>query len=329
MRHTPIYRPILQKALAASWRHRELWIVGALAGLAGTGSIINDVLTQARAARSISEGGSFGIPDGAASLTTALKDVLIAGPEAAIGGILLIAFGAALLVLTIVASQQILLRAAHRAATNAKPLNAKEFLIDLAHPRFLRIFTLDVFFKLISFNLMIGSAFLLVGLHSDWPLFDALFGAIFSAAALVAALVLNILCMVSLITIARDDATVPQAVVQSWRIFAKHPFVYLEMSAMLFAINFVISLAYLAAALLLFAGSTPLFALALESESVALFYALSFALVMSGALLSIGFAGFTTTFTYSTWVELVLKAQKTKITTRAVAHGKHFLTLFS
>ncbi|MBP9827574.1 hypothetical protein KBC55_00270 [Patescibacteria group bacterium] len=329
MRHTPIYRPILQKALAASWRHRELWLVGALAGLAGTGSIINDALTQARAARSLSEGGLLGIPAGATALASTLKDVLLAGPQAAVGGILLIAFGVAFLLLTIVASQQILLRAAHRAAINAKPLSAKEFLLDLAHPRFLRIFTLDVFFKLISFNLMVASAYLLITLNSPWPILDALFGAIFSASTLVAALVLNILCMISLITIARDDATVPQSLHQSWRIFSKHPFVYLEMSAMLFAINFVISLAYLAAALLLFAGSTPLFALALEAESVSLFYALSFALVLSGALLSIGFAGFTTTFTYSTWVELVIKAQKTKIVTRTVAHGKHFLTLFS
>lgn len=322
--HVSVYRPILKHALKTAWTHRELWPIAAVAGLAGTGAVVNDVLNQAKLIASLPT-SNFSDSFGDLHILTVYKDNMIfASPEqVTIGTLILLAVGAGL-VLSIAACQQIMLRTAHRAATNKTPLSLRALWTELAHPRLLRFLSLDLFLKVLVANIMIATTVLVGQLNVGHVISDAFFGVIFSTLAFCLALTVNVIIMLALIGVARKDLSFSKALVYAWNLYREHSFICLEMSMLLFAVNFFISAAYDAAILILGVPAALSFLGALESGSLITYIGVFAIVSLLVVTLTLAFAGFATTFTYSAWTALAEQLDKKAITPRVVAHSQRF-----
>ena len=322
--HVPVYRPILKHAFSTAWLHRELWPLAAIAGLAGSGAVVNDVLNQAKLAASIPS-STFSETFGRLHILEVYKDNLIfATPEqVTVGTIVLLTVGL-LIVLVIAACQQVMLRVVHGALKRRTHLSLAEIRKEFVHPRLFRFLTLDLFLKLVVMNLMIATTVLLINLDVSSVISDAFFGFIFSLTAFSLALSVNVLVMLALIGIARKDLSVNQALAYAWNLYRGHSFICLEMSLLLFAINFGISLIYDLSMVTLGIPAVMAFLAALEAGSFVTYLGL---LIVTGAVvvtLTLAFAGFATTFTYSAWTALAEHLDKKTITPRVVVHTKRF-----
>ena len=323
--HTPVYRPILKHALETAWHHRELWPVAALAGLAGTGAVINDVIQQAKLAAALPRSSFLDLFGNLRILKVYEENVVLATPEqitlASIG--LIVAF--ILLATLVVACQQIILRTAHRAATKKTRLTWREMAKELWHPRLLRFFTLDIFLKLMGANLMIATTVLVGNLQASTIVADAFFGTIFSAAALSLTLTLNVVVMLALVGVARRDYGLSEALMYAWKLYRKHPVICLEMSLLLFAVNFAMSAAYDGAILVLGVPALYSFAGAVQAGSLVNYLIISAIASLIVVTVTVAFAGFATTFTYATWTALAEYLDKRKVVPRVVIHTKRFV----
>lgn len=328
-RHIPVYRPILLHSLKTAWHHRELWPIAAIAGLAGSGAVINDLLRQAKIATTIPTLMTWLDVQRAYVLESYQSQILISTPLQAVIMSLLLIFGALTVVLLVVACQQVLLRVAHRAATKKRQLSFGELKKELLHPRILRFLTLDLLLKVLVSNVMLGSALLISFLNTSDILADAIFGTIFSAMAISVALTLNVVIMLSLIGVARTDATVTDALTFAWRLYRANPLICLEMSALLFAVNFAISAIFDGLVVLLGAPAILAFAAVLSGGSFGGFVALTTVVVLIVLFLIIATAGFATTFTYTAWTALAEYLAKRKVVPRMLAHSQRMLSALS
>ncbi len=323
--HTPVYRPILKHAFTTAWQHRELWPVAAVAGLAGTGAVINDVIQHAKVAAALPSSTFLDLFGNLNILKTYQDNLFLATPQhitAITIGIFVIF---CLLALVVAAAQQIILRTVHRAATKKARISWREMMKELVHPRLFRFLTLDIFLKLMITNLMIASTVLVGNLRTTTIIADAFFGAVFSAAALSLALTFNVVIMLALINVARRDYSVSDAVLHGWQLYRQHPLICLEMSLLLFAVNFIISAAYDGALLVLGVPALHSFANAVESGSFMQFMIISALASLVVATVTIAFAGFATTFTYASWTALAEHLDKKKVIPRITVHSKRFL----
>jgi hypothetical protein len=322
--HVPIYRPILKHALETAWIHRELWPIAAVAGLAGTGAVINDVLNQAKLAAAIPT-SNFSQAFANLHILGVYRDNLIfASPEQITAGTLILLGVALLVVIVIAACQQVMLRVAHGALRRKTHLSLSEIRHEFLHPRLLRFLSLDLFLKLMVANLMIATTVLVSQLNVGHIVSDAFFGVIFSAAALSLALTVNVLVMLALIGVARKDLSVGESLTAAWKLYRQHYVICLEMSVLLFAINFLISAAYDGTILVL--GVPAAFSLlgAIEAGSFLTYITLMAVIALVVVTITLAFAGFATTFTYSAWTALVEQLDKKTITPRVVTHTKRF-----
>jgi hypothetical protein len=323
--HKPFYRPLLKHALQTAWAHRELWPLAAIAGLAGTGAVVNDILNQAKLAASIPT-NSFSQAFANLHILGVYRDnVIFASPEQITASTIILLFIAMLVVFAIAACQQIMLRVAHRAAAKKTPLTLSDFRRELMHPRLFRFIGLDLFLKLMVANLMIATTVLLGNLHVGTIISDAVFGTIFSAAAVSLALTLNVVVMLALINVARKDATVPEALTYAWKLYRKHPLICLEMSVLLFAVNFAISAAYDGTILVLGVPAVYSFAAAVQAGSLFGYVALTALATLVVVTVTLIFAGFMTTFTYAAWTALAEHLDKKTLTPRVVIHSQRLV----
>lgn len=325
-RHIPVYRPILLHALKTAWHHRELWPIAAIAGVAGTGAVVNDLLRQAKVATTIPALMTWIDTQRAYVLESLESQILISTPAQAVIMSLLLIVGVVAVVLLVVACQQVLLRVTHRAATKKRHLHFGELKKELWHPRLLRFLTLDLLLKVLVSNIMLGSALLISFLNTSNVIADAVFGTIFSALAISVALTLNVVIMLSLVGVARADATVSDAITFAWRLYRANPLICLEMSALLFAVNFVISAAFDGIIVLLGVPAVLAFAAVVSGGSFASFVILTTIVVLVVVFLTVAAAGFATTFTYAAWTALAEYLAKRKIVPRMVAHSQRALS---
>lgn len=328
LKHTPVYRPILKHALETAWTHRELWPLAAVAGLAGTGAVINDILNQAKLAVSIPTGNFSDAWHNSAALNAYKDQIILASPGQITLGTILLCLVAGLVLLAVAACQQIMLRVAHRAATKQAPITWKEVRRELLHPRLLRFLSLDLFLKLVVFNLMIATTILLSSLDIGAVVSDAFFGVIFSVLVFTLALSLNIIVMLALIGVARKDLSFANSLTYSFKLFRKHAWICLEMAGLLFAINFLISAAYNGTILVLGIPAAYSFLAALETGSSIVYFSLMAIVALLVATVTLAFAGFATTFTYSAWTALAEHLDKKSLAPRAVVHTKRFFQTF-
>lgn len=323
--HVPVYRPILKHALETAWTHRELWPIAAVAGLAGTGAVVNDVLNQAKLAAALPSSDFSQIFENLRILKAYQENVIFATPEQITVGTIILVVVAASLALAIAASQQIMLRVAHRATIKKTRVELKEIRHELWHPRLFRFLGLDLLLKLMVANLMLATTVLVSSLNIATIFTDAFFGSIFSVMAFSLALTLNVLAMLSLIGVARKDLGFSAAITYAWKLYRGNWLLCLEMSALLFAINFLISAAYDGTILILGVPAALSFLGAVEAGSFATYVGLMALTALVVVAVTLAFAGFATTFTYTAWVALAEKLDKRAISPRMVEHGKRFV----
>ncbi|HRH31854.1 MAG TPA: hypothetical protein PLK06_00860 [bacterium] len=326
--HTPVYRPILKHALETAWTHRELWPIAAVAGLAGTGAVVNDVLNQAKLAAALPTTDFSRTFENLHILKVYQDNLIFASPEQITVGTLILAAIAILIVLAIAASQQIMLRVAHKATVKKTRVELKEIRHELAHPRLFRFLGLDLLLKLMVANLMIATTVLVSNLNVAHVVSDAFFGGVFSIVAFCLALTLNVLVMLSLIGVARKDLGFSAAIGYAWNLYRTHWFICLEMSVILFAANFLISAAYDGTILALGVPAALSFLAALETGSLLAYVSVVTIVAVVVVAITLAFAGFATTFTYTAWIALAEKLDKRAITPRVVAHGSRFIDTF-
>jgi hypothetical protein len=322
--HVPVYRPILKHALETAWIHRELWPIAAVAGLAGTGAVVNDVLNQAKLAASFPT-SRFSEAFGNLHILGVYRDNLIfATPEQVTIGTLILLLIAAIIVIAIAACQQVILRVAHSALRRKTHLTLTEVRHEFVHPRIFRFLSLDLFLKLAVINLMIATTVLVSNLNVGHIVSDAFFGVIFSAAAFSLALSFNVIVVLALIGVARKDMGLGESLAYAWKLYRQHSMIFFEMSLLLFATNFLISAAYDGTILALGVPAVLSFIGALEAGSFMAYIGLVAITVMAVVVITVAFAGFATTFTYAAWMALVEHLDKKTITPRTIVHTKRF-----
>ncbi|MFZ2681798.1 MAG: hypothetical protein WAZ14_01765 [Patescibacteria group bacterium] len=323
--HIPIYRPILKHALDTAWIHRELWPIAAIAGLAGTGSVINDVLNQAKLVSSIPD-SSFNQIFGNLHVLGVYRDNLLSASAGQITVATLGILGLSLvLAVTIASCQQLMLGVAHAALKSKKHLTLRDLASEFKPKKVLRFLQLDLILKLLVANITIGTTLLVASLNVGHVISDAVFGVIFTSFAIALALTINILIMVALVSVTKHNSTMSEALFSAWKLLRRYPAVCLEMTAVLFAVNFTMSAAYSGVILLLGVPAVLGFTAALNTGSLLLYLLVLTASILIAVTVTLAFAGFTTTFTYSAWTALVEQLSKKSITPRSVVHTKRLL----
>ncbi|MFA5945969.1 MAG: hypothetical protein WC802_03620 [Patescibacteria group bacterium] len=325
----PLYRPILSRALSTAWLHRELWPLAAIAGIAGTGTVLNDVLSQANTALAFPESA-----DGAVGFVSFLQiyfsHLMAATPTNAIisfflfSGIFLVFF------FLVIGAQHTLLRALHRAATNKAVVPLKTLVAEARHPRFIRMFVINVFFKLLIVNTLLVGTMLLHTFDINGVVADAFFGFIFACTIVAVVLFFNVLSVLTLIEAAKDDTGMVASMEKAWKMIAKNPLVCLEMSAMLFGADLIFTVIYIILMVLLAVPFAVLLAVAVGVGSLGAISAVSLGFILMLLTLTISSAGFMTTFTFSAWTELAYKLAKAKaVTARVHQHAARLLAHFT
>lgn len=324
-KHVPIYRPIFKQALGTAWKHRELWPIAAIAGIAGTGVVINDLLSQAKLATALPASGLRGLIANQKLVSLSWDQVFhVSLSNLTLSAVIALVVVVALLYV-IIACQQVMLRVVHGAMKRSSHLHWPELKQAFLHPRTWRFFTLDLATKLFVTNLMIAASTLLILLRVNMNIFDGLFGVIFMTGVVTIALSVNILVMLALIGVTRQDLSLGQALSYAWHTYTNNTAVCLEMSMMLFGINFLLSTAYQGTLVIMGIPTVFTFVAALTSGSWVL-YSLLVAIVAALFLtITLAFAGFATTFTYATWVDLAERLSKKTVTPRMIAHTKHLM----
>jgi|GEM_PF-1503823 hypothetical protein len=326
----PVYRPILKKAFATAWFHRELWPLAAIAGILGTGTAVNDILAFIRNTV-LSQSGSSAASTDVYVVFQGYFNLFIGGNLQYALGSFLIFFGLCLMGLVILlGSQHAILRTVHRAAAKKQKVSARVLVNEMSHMRFRRLFVLNAFFKLLTVNLLVATGFLLANLSAETVVTDAAFGFIFALFSLGVILVLNIIGVFSLIAVTRDNASTTDALEEAVETFSSHPIVSLEMSVILFGLNFCFTVLYIAVLLMSITPALSLLSSAIETGSLITVSAVSIFTLLVFFMFTIAFGGFVTAFTYSAWTELSYKIMRVKkLHPRLHLHGKRLLEHFS
>jgi len=323
-RNSSFFRPLVGNAIAHAWYHRELWPIAAIAGLAGIGAGINDVLTQARLSSTLPGTDPLTLITSVSFTRDMLANIVLQGPNAIILTTLLTLLFGLFCVLLISWSQHIILRASHHAITQKKPLSLNELAKDAAHPRIIRILTIDAFIKILILNVIIITGILVSGLNPAQSFFDALFGTIFSGFTIAFAFALNIWGMLSLILVVKKNVSVTTALGNALKTLKKHPIACIELSLLLFAATFGISLIAIAGLILIGSLSIPLFSIMISEGTMLGITIVTFCTVLLGATWAIAGAGFSTLVTYLSWTTLTesLESLKESSSSRSAVHTK-------
>lgn len=323
-RRTSFFRPLVGDAIAHAWYHRELWPIAAIAGMAGIGAGINDVLTQARLSSTLPGVDPLTLITSVSFTRGLLENIVVQGPKAVILTVILTIFFGTLCALLLAWSQHITLRASHHAITQKKPLTLNELAKDAAHPRILRILTIDAFIKVLILNVIIVASVLISGLNPSQYFFDALFGTLFSGFMIALAFALNIWGMLALIFIVKKNVTITTALGNALKLLKHHPVACIELSLLLFAATFAISLVAIVGLILIGSLSIPFFSIMISQGTMLGITIVTFCTVVLGTTWAIAGAGFSTLVTYLSWTTLSesLESQKTSSVSRGAVHVK-------
>lgn len=323
-RSSSFFRPLVGNAITHAWYHRELWPIAAIAGMAGIGAGINDVLTQARLSSALPGTDPLTLITSVSFTRDLLANIVLQGPRAIILTTLLTLLFGLLCALLLSWSQHIILRASHHAITQKKPLSLNELAKDAAHPRIVRILTIDAFIKILILNVIIITGILVSGLNPMYSFFDALFGTIFSGFTIAFAFALNIWGMLSLILIVKKSMSATAALGSALRMLRKHPVACIELSLLLFAATFGISLVAIVGLILIGSLSIPFFSIMISQGTLLGITIVTFCTVLLGTTWAVAAAGFSTLVTYLSWTTLTetLESLKTSSTSRSAVHAK-------
>ncbi len=316
----PIYRPMLWHALKTAWGHKELWPLAVLAGVAGSGVIVNDLLQQAQFALHPSSsalnaiGGDIGLfiqRYAALVLSSGTASILYATL-----GLILILIGCTYLV---VLCQQMLIVTLDRALHQKVRLTGRDLLRSLKHHHLLRILGVNLIFHVAIFLVLGGGAMLLRYLPIELAS-GATVAILLLAIILFAAFVLNIVEMFTLIAVGKEHVSITRGFKEGVQRFLRHPLVACEMSILIFAANLGLSIAYLFGLAALSIPFGLLFAEALGNNSMVQMAVIAFVGAISTLFYTLCAVGFMTTFTYCTWMNLAEYLNKKPFTSRFHHH---------
>lgn len=291
-------------ALVAAWNHKELWPFAVLAGFAGTGVVVNDLVQQA----------SFALTPGA-TLTTFfggnalsfvlsyLRLIIVSGPHHLVQSILGIVALLCGTMFIIVLCQQLVLASMHRVAHQKKRLTGRDLLRALHHHHFLRILGVDLLFHMVIFLVLGGCGVLLRAL----PLSSVSGGAVallLIAATLFVTFVLNVILMLTLVAVGENHVPIIDGIQEGILRFMRHPLVATEVALLVFAANFALTMGYLLGLVILSIPIGLLFAEAFSKAMAGMMIAVAFFGALLVVMFTVLMAGFMTTFTYAVWTLL-------------------------
>lgn len=323
---SPIYRPMLWRALQTAWSHKELWPFAVLAGLAGTGVVVNDLLQQAEIALTpgINVMNAIG-GDFAMFIRNYAGLILSSGTSqiltATLGICAVIAGGAFLITLC----QQVLIVAMHRSVHRKKRLTGRDLLRALHHHHFLRILGVDLLFHVGIFIVLGGGGTLI----RDLPASDPAGGAVailLAAATLFAAFVLNVIAMLTLIAVGQEHVSILDGIQEGCARFMRHPLVACEVALLVFAANLALTIAFFFGLTILALPTGFLFAEALAQGSLGIMIGIALVGTFAAMVFTICMAGFMTTFTYAVWTLLAEYLDRAPFGSRFHHHTRRTLS---
>lgn len=321
------FRPLVGNAVSHAWYHRELWPIAAIAGLAGIGAAINDVLTQARLSSTLPGTDPLTLITSISFTRDMLENIVLQGPRAIILTTLITIAVGVFFALLLAWCQHITLRASHHAVQSKQPLSLQELAKDAAHPRILRILTIDVLVKVLILNVVIIASMLISALNPAASFFDAFFGTIFSAFTIFIAFVINIVGMLALIHVVKKNGSAVAGLETAWATLRTHPIACIELSILLFALTFALSIIAIVGLVLIGSLSIPFFGLMISQGTLLGITFVTFCAVLVGSIWAVALAGFSTLVTYLSWTSLTetLESTKKPHASRGAAHVKRTL----
>ncbi|MBU1126454.1 MAG: hypothetical protein ABH826_02555 [Patescibacteria group bacterium] len=308
-----VYGGFLSKSWQATWSHKQLWLIAAIAGLANTGAIFSRVINnlwRVRPASSISFESLQQSFNAFPWITSYFKALITLDTIRIVVTLFIICIIFAAIVFCIIAAQQIILHHAKKVARSKKCFSLTTLRKDLRHLHFWRIFSIDALVFLATIILQLVATIPLVYLLSSSLLLDA---AVFVGLYLIIlplGFIINALGMFTLINCVRYDEGIIVAYRASWQLLKKHWLVIFELAIILYIINLV-GLILLKLMLALLAVPLGLLTFASLSSGGIL---LMMAITITGAILAATIAtlilGAMTMFNYSVWMQLVNRFEK-------------------
>jgi hypothetical protein len=314
-----LYGQMMLRAWSTAWGHKELWLLAALAGLANTGTVFQNVFEtfwHVSPQKIISWTTIEEFFSGWPWLRTYLNALMLESP---------LRIG---VTVGILGSQQLILTAATRGAKNKTHLTFRELAKYLRHLHFVRLLAVNIG-AVLATTILFGltalalSLLLTASLEINFFVYLAVYTLI-----LPLALLANLLAMLCLVNVIRKNEGLIAAWHHSVRALRQHWLFLCELSLVLFIVNFLASTVLAA----IFIGATlclsVLAALALKAGSLLMMAIISVFTAALGALLIIAFGGLSTLFNYSVWAEASERTEKTSLLPALEHAVRHFLKPF-
>lgn len=309
--YVPVYRKLLWRAAKTTWHHKALWFIGFFAGLAMTGAVTNDVL---QLAPKMAPGGlswqtlqqswdSFSF--GQTFLAT-----LVTGEPGQVFVTLAVAVCAFLsFIFLVLVAQHLVIAHVHRAATDKKRRTLRTLVKELEGIHVGRIFAVDILGRLALLITLLLGALLLRNILSIATPSTQIFAALgVYALALPAAFVINAISMTALIHVVRKNDSLGASLQSASTFFSKHWLAAVEFSAILFLVNFAMSLVTLAGLYL-----ASLIVLAMFTTAASSLPLMLAAITLTGIIilfLIVVLGGMITTFNYAAWTEFLERFER-------------------
>lgn len=325
-----LYASFMRRAWGTSWRHKELWFVAALAGLANTGTVFQNVFEtfwrvapQKFISWTTIEETWQRIP----WLASYFKILVIDQPSRAWLTIALLILALLILAIGILGSQQLTLTAAVRGAKNKKYLGWRELTKYLHHLHFLRLFAVNAlgFIALMIFYSLAGlllAKLLTASVAINFIIYLAVYTLI-----LPLALITNLFVMLCLVNVIRRDEGIVAAWHHTVRAVSEHWLFFFELAAALLIVNLLASTLLAVTFLGVTVCLSVLAVVALKAGSLLLASIISVFTAALGAII-IAYGGLSTLFNYSVWTEALEKADKPGIIPAIEHMVKSFLKPF-
>jgi len=301
------YEKMLKNAWSTTWHHKYWWFLGALAGLASTGAVFNNVFKvfiRLQPAENITVDTLENIFPALSWLTAYARNlVLLDSAKLQIYIVISIVF-VVIAVAIILTAQHLLVGAAGAGAKNHPTEQIKNYFGKVHHIHLLRLFAVDALAVISTTILMSLGALAITLLLGDSYFINLFAYAGVNVIVLPIAFLINIILMMMIIHIVRHEDSIGIAFREAFLLVKNHWLVALEYALLIFAINFITSILLLIA-LLLIAGLTGLlFQAMLAAGSFVLMSFATFLGTIIAAIVFVAFAGALTMFNYVAWVEL-------------------------
>ncbi len=311
-----LYADIMLRAWHTAWRHKELWFLAALAGLANTGTVFENVFQtfwRVSPQKLISWASISEFFNQYPWAQDYLKTLIAAGPLRLWLTAIVLIILMIVIAVGVLGSQQLALMSAIRGAKNKPHLGFKDLAKYLHHLHLVRLLAINLIVAIITailFGLtaVLLSLLLTATLEINFFVYVAVYALI-----LPFALMVNLLGMLCLVNVIRRDEGIIIAWHHSVRAVRDHWIFFSELSLILFVINFLAS-TLLA---IIFFGITiclsVLAALALKAGLLLMAGIIAVFTSSMGVLLIICYGGISTLFNYSVWVEASEKTDKLRL----------------